>query len=114
MFGMGFWEIAAILVIAVLVFGPERLPALAKQAAGFVRTVRHMAENAKADLVKEFGDDFKDLDLQELKGLDPRHVVRDTILGPGTAAGVAEAASRNPGGPTLPPDGKAPFDDEAT
>ena len=50
---MGWMEIAAILVVATEVFGPERLPELARQAAGFVRTVKQMADNAKSDLKRE-------------------------------------------------------------
>lgn len=74
---MGWPEIGVILVVALLVFGPERLPELAKQAGGFVRTLRQMAENAKNDLGREMGQDFSGLDL---KDLDPREIVRRNIL----------------------------------
>jgi TatA/E family protein of Tat protein translocase len=40
MFGMGWPEIALIGVVAIIVFGPDKLPDLAKQAGRFVRTVR--------------------------------------------------------------------------
>ena len=55
MFGMGVPEIAVIVVVALLVFGPEKLPEIAKQAGGFVRTLRQMADNAKNDLGREMG-----------------------------------------------------------
>lgn len=74
---MGVPEIGLILVVALLLFGPEKLPELAKQAAGFIRTVRKMADNAKNDLGREMGEDFSDLDL---RSLDPREIVRRNFL----------------------------------
>ncbi|WP_255355468.1 Sec-independent protein translocase protein TatB [Aeromicrobium sp. Root236] len=66
---MGWPEMFVIAVVAMLVFGPDKLPGLAQQAGGFVRTVRKMAENAKAELGAELGG-------VDLKDLDPREVVR--------------------------------------
>ncbi|WP_456698751.1 sec-independent translocase [Aeromicrobium sp. P5_D10] len=77
MFGMGVPEIAVIMVVALLVFGPERLPEIARQAGGFVRSLKQMADNAKEDLGREMGQDLSDLNL---KDLDPREIVRRSFL----------------------------------
>ncbi len=105
MFGMGWPEILMIGMVGVMVFGPDKLPDLAKQAGRFIRTVRRMAENAKNDLGREIGEDFSGL---KLRDLDPREMVRKNILDtddtptPGTA-------SRE-----LRPDERPPFDPDAT
>ena len=77
MFGMGWPELFVIAVVAMLVFGPDKLPDLARQAGRFVRTVKQMAENAKDDLGREIGQDFSGLNLRDL---DPREVVRRSLL----------------------------------
>lgn len=100
---MGWAEIGVILVVGLLVFGPERLPGMAKQAAQMIKTVRQMAENAKNDLGREMGQDFSGLDLRDL---DPREVVRRHIL---EEESVAPATDR-----ILRPGERPPFDDEAT
>lgn len=107
MFGMGVPEIAVIMVVALLVFGPERLPELAKQAGGFIRTLKQMADNAKNDLGREMGQDFSDLDL---KDLDPREIVRRNFLDDDTdttPAATKEIRILRPG--EIPP-----YDSEAT
>jgi Tat protein translocase TatB subunit len=43
LFGLGFWEIGVILVFSLLVLGPEKLPAVAKQLARIVKEVRRAA-----------------------------------------------------------------------
>ncbi|REK70835.1 translocase [Aeromicrobium endophyticum] len=105
MLGMGVPEIGLILVVALLLFGPEKLPELAKQAAGFVRTVRRMADNAKNDLGREMGEDFSDLNLRDL---DPREIVRRNFLDDDTTPAATKETR------ILRPGERPPFDSEAT
>jgi sec-independent protein translocase protein TatB len=75
-FGIGFGELVVIAFLAVLVFGPDKLPDLAKQAGQFARKLRTFANNARDELRSELGPEFADL---ELKDLDPRAIVRKHI-----------------------------------
>lgn len=80
MFDIGPAEILVVLVVAIIVFGPDKLPQFARQAGRFLRTARRMMDDAKSDLATEMGDDFdgiKDLNLREL---DPREIVRRNVV----------------------------------
>ena len=76
MFGVGLPEFAVIAVIAIFVFGPDKLPDLARQAGRMARQVRQMAHNARDELREELGPEYADL---ELRDLDPREIVRRHI-----------------------------------
>ncbi|HWJ67504.1 MAG TPA: sec-independent translocase [Nocardioides sp.] len=76
MFGIGFGELVVIAFLAVLVFGPDRLPELAQQAGRFARQLRRFATNARDELRAELGPEYADL---ELADLDPRAIVRKHI-----------------------------------
>lgn len=105
MFGMGVPEIGLILVVALLLFGPDKLPGIAKQAGGFVRTVRKMADSAKNDLGREMGQDLSDLNLRDL---DPREIVRRTFLDEDTTPAATKETR------ILRPGETPPFDPEST
>ena len=77
MFDIGLAEMAVIAFVAVLVFGPDKLPELAKQAAQFIKQLKKMANAARDDLRSELGPEFSDL---ELRDLDPRAIVRKHIM----------------------------------
>ncbi len=77
MFGVGLSELAVIAFVAVLVFGPDRLPVLDKQAGAWARTARKFAMNARDELREELGPAYADL---ELRDLDPRTIVRKHII----------------------------------
>jgi len=62
-FDVGFWELAIIAVIALLVIGPERLPKAARTAGLWVGRARRMVTDVKADIDRE----IRDGDLAELK-----------------------------------------------
>ena len=47
---LGPLEIAVVLLIALLVFGPNRLPELAKQVGGALRELKKIQQNIRADL----------------------------------------------------------------
>ena len=77
MFGVGLPEIAVILVVAIVVFGPDRLPEFARQAGRMLRQVRQFTQAARDDIREELGPEFADFDLADL---DPRKAVRKHIL----------------------------------
>ena len=106
MFGMGWPEIILIGIVGVMLFGPDKLPDMARQTGRFIRTVRRMAENAKNDLGQEIGQDFSGL---QLRDLDPREVVRRNLLDPGDDEPSTSPASRE-----LRPGERPPFDADAT
>lgn len=73
MFGIGLAELAVIAFVAVMVFGPDRLPELARQAGQFVRRLKTLADGARDQIREELGPEYADL---ELSDLDPRAFVR--------------------------------------
>jgi sec-independent protein translocase protein TatB len=103
---MGWAEIFLIGIVGVLVFGPDKLPDFARQAARLVRNLRRMAQDAKDDLGRELGHDLSGLDL---RSLDPREVVRRTILDDSAPASPVQPE------PTRElPSGRPPVDPDAT
>jgi sec-independent protein translocase protein TatB len=54
MFDIGFWEILVILVVALLVVGPDRLPGLAREVGLWVRKIRGFVTSVRADIEQEF------------------------------------------------------------
>jgi sec-independent protein translocase protein TatB len=77
MFGVGPWELAAIVVVGLVIFGPERLPKMAADAARFLRDVRRMAAAARQDLTEALGTELPDLDLGDL---NPKTFLKGNVL----------------------------------
>ena len=111
MFGVGLGEMAVIAFIALLVFGPDKLPDLAKQAGGFVRKARDFANSARDELRTELGDEYADL---ELRDLDPRTIVRRHIIEAMESADEDDRAGRRVGQQPLTDGELPPYDAEAT
>lgn len=67
MFGISSTELLVILVIALVVIGPEKLPEVIRTVGRFVGKIQHFTRNVKGDLEKEF--ELKELkeSLNELK-----------------------------------------------
>jgi sec-independent protein translocase protein TatB len=70
MFGIGFGELIIILLIALVVVGPERMPDLARRVGTIIRDLRRMYDNMRSDL----GPDFDEVEkaIRTLRSLDPR------------------------------------------
>ncbi|GHE29117.1 hypothetical protein GCM10017673_34400 [Streptosporangium violaceochromogenes] len=105
MFGLGWFEVVTLVVIALLVFGPDKLPQAAAQAGKTLRNLRRMANNAKQDLRSGLGPEFSDFDPADL---NPKNFIRKHL------SGDLEDAW-NGGSPALPasiPAYPAPFSDD--
>jgi sec-independent protein translocase protein TatB len=81
MFNIGPMEFLVLGIVAVIVIGPDRLPALARDAARMLRTLRELATGARTQLRDELGPEFADLGLAELRNLNPRTALQRAILG---------------------------------
>ena len=60
MFDIGFSELLLVLIVGLVVLGPQRLPIAIRTVMGWVRTIRGLAANVQNELAQE-------LKLQELK-----------------------------------------------
>jgi sec-independent protein translocase protein TatB len=99
-----------ILVVAVIVFGPDRLPEFARQAGRFVRQLRTFAQSARDDIREELGPDFADF---ELTDLDPRRAVRKYVQDAWDETSDAEGPERE-GQRPLETGELPPYDSDAT
>jgi sec-independent protein translocase protein TatB len=75
--GLGWGEVAVLLLIGLFVFGPDKLPKVARDAARLMRQLRQMANGIQSDLRSELGPEFADLDLRDLH---PKTFVRKHLL----------------------------------
>src|SRR5699024_9327929 len=66
MFDVGFWELALVAVIALIVLGPERLPIVARTAGRWIGRARVYARGLTSELEREFDVDGL---RQEVEGL---------------------------------------------
>jgi sec-independent protein translocase protein TatB len=69
-------EAVALAVVAVFIFGPDKLPKMITQAMGILRKVREFSESAKQDIRKELGPGFEEFDFQDL---NPKAVLRKQL-----------------------------------
>jgi sec-independent protein translocase protein TatB len=112
-------------VIALIVFGPERLPAMAAQAGRALRELRKLLDGARSELQENLPPEFSQLDLADL---NPRRFVRkhlmEEISGDGvihnaiaevrSAASGAARPDRALPAAVLAPGDRPPYDTEAT
>lgn len=80
--GLTLDKIFIILVIALFVIGPDKLPSYAKRLGEMVRSAKRMADGAKDRLRDEMGPEFEDVDWKQLdpRQYDPRRIIRDALL----------------------------------
>jgi sec-independent protein translocase protein TatB len=77
MFNVGLGEIAAIVLVTLLLFGPERLPEMARQVGRFLGRLRLTTQDALDQLKEET--DLKDLNLPDLRIGSLRSQARDYV-----------------------------------
>lgn len=79
--GLTFDKILVILVIALIVLGPERLPYYAQKLGELVKGLKRMADGAKERVKDEMGPEFEDVDWAQLdpRQYDPRRIIRDAL-----------------------------------
>ncbi|MGY4924182.1 sec-independent translocase [Streptomyces sp. 900105755] len=66
-------ELVTIIVLAVLVFGPDKLPKVIQDVMRTIRKIREFSESAKEDIRQELGPEFKDFELEDL---NPKTFIR--------------------------------------
>ncbi|MBE4719388.1 Sec-independent protein translocase TatB [Pseudarthrobacter sp. AB1] len=136
MFGINGPEFFLLLIIGILVIGPQRLPEYTQKLANLVKEVRRMASGAREQIKEEVGIDIDDVDWKKYdpRQYDPRRIIKEALLdddakpvsagAPAAVAAVAGAGAVATDGTassrpermvqSLPLGEPAPFDTEAT
>lgn len=70
MFDIGFWELAMIAVIALLVIGPDKLPDVARTTGKWVGRARRFVTDVKTDIDRELKQEEIKKALAQDAGLD--------------------------------------------
>jgi sec-independent protein translocase protein TatB len=130
---VGWGEMLVLLVVGLLVLGPERLPGAIRWTAGALRQARDYLSGVTNQLREDIGPEFDDLrgqlgELQKLRGITPRAALHlldgddslftgnfDTPGGPVNGAPAPSAQPPQPVKPAEPVEpGCTPFDTDAT
>lgn len=119
---IGWGEIVVLALAALFIFGPDRLPGLAKDAATGLKKVREAITGVRGQLHESLGDDFDDLRDLDLRQYHPKTFIRQQLLADdepaparrangSTAVGVGGLRSAGARRDTAVP---PPFDADAT
>ncbi len=124
---VGWGEMLVLVVVGLVILGPERLPGAIRWTAGALRQARDYVSNATDQLRDEMGPEFDDLraplsELQKLRGMTPRAALTKHLLDGDdslfTAVGSLAEAPRSAPPPAAAAEpvlgGPAPFDSDAT
>jgi sec-independent protein translocase protein TatB len=110
---IGWGEIIVLALGALFIFGPERLPDLAKEAATGLKRVRTAITGVREQVNESFGEDLPELRDLDLRKYHPKTFIRSQLFeddaSPVRPAAAAPAAAR-PRDHATPP----PFDPDAT
>ncbi len=121
-FGLTIEKLFLIGLVALLIVGPDRLPAYSAQLARLVKKLRSMAQGAESRLREEMGDDFDTVNWRDLdpRQYDPRRIIREALVDEpkpaekfsarGVAPVVYSTVKSTPRNPTV----ETPFDSEST
>lgn len=103
------WELIILVVVGVVVLGPERLPQYAARLGELVRSLRAMAANARTQLKEQMGPDFEDVDWKQYdpRQYDPRRIVREALLDDPPSPTDAEPEEVKPQSGSMGPAGGA-------
>jgi sec-independent protein translocase protein TatB len=107
-FDVGLGEALLLVVLALIIFGPDQLPKVASQAGRALRQLRTMANSAKDDLREGLGPEFADFDVADL---NPKRFVRKHLL---DDLDDLDRTSVTAEEPLLPFGERPPYDPEAT
>ncbi len=74
--GFGFFEMLVVVVLGLIVLGPERLPVAVRTVSGWIRTIKRMAGSVSTELeqelkIEQLQADLKKAEAKGLKDLDP-------------------------------------------
>ncbi len=117
MFGsLGWSEILALLAVALFIFGPDKLPQVARDAGRMLRNLRDMAQGARTQLKSELGPEFGDFDFDSLnpKTFVRKHLFEDGDFLDDLRRFPEPATDLRPRSMPLQDGERPPFDPEAT
>ncbi len=105
MFEIGFSEIILVAIVALVVFGPDKLPGLARDIGLWTGRIRRMISSVQQDVQRELSraDELKRL-VEEQQNILDRHIILDDITPtvPVTGKAAAPAPAEISSQPALP------------
>jgi sec-independent protein translocase protein TatB len=123
---VGWGEMLLLVMVGLVVLGPERLPGAIAWTAGTIRQARDYLSGATRELREELGPEFEDLrqplsEIQKLRGMTPKAAITKHLLDGDDSWLTGEFGpdqvkpkSATPPAATGPTGGPAPFDADAT
>jgi sec-independent protein translocase protein TatB len=122
---IGWGEMLVLVVVGLVILGPERLPGAIRWTANALRQARDYISGATSNLREELGPEFDDLreplaELQKLRGMSPRAALTRHLLDGDDSfltGKFEKPVDPPPDPPATKPDmipGATPFDTDAT